>query len=77
MSKPGPPKSWSIAQRRRRDHKARLDRIARLHDKQDMQRALMLIHEERGERKEVRKCKARLRTIEQQLRYIDIGAPSL
>jgi hypothetical protein len=59
--------------RRQREREERSQRVLRLIDKRDMLIAMSAHYEGVGEMSEVRKLRARVRTIEQQVRYIGSG----
>jgi hypothetical protein len=56
---------------RKREKQEREERVQRLREKRDMLRALMLTYEHKQSFTEMRRLKVRLRTTEQQLRYIN------
>jgi hypothetical protein len=70
MSKPGPTKQETRRKRRRLERQERIERLQQHHDKIELYRALGATHEQLGNHKEARHCRARIRTIEQQMRYI-------
>jgi hypothetical protein len=72
--RPGPPKAYTQAKRRRNDNKMRTERLGKLKDKREMLLALMAAHEQKENFDEARRLKVRIRTVEQQLRYIGLGA---
>jgi hypothetical protein len=72
MSKHGPPVAWTKAKRRKREMVERKQRVLKYQDKIDLLRALMRMHEERGNKSEAVRINARIRVIEQQVRYIGI-----
>jgi hypothetical protein len=71
MSRPGPPKEYTKAQRRRHDQEERRARVTRYQIKIDWLRALARTHEQRGDKQEARRIGVRIRALEQRVRYIN------
>jgi hypothetical protein len=58
--------------RRQAERKARIKRVYELQEKRELVRNIMLSHESRGDMKAARHCATRIRTIDQQIKYIGI-----
>lgn len=72
MSRPGPPKSWTKSQRRRREFKERLRRVTEHLDAIEKLRELVRKLEAQGHKHEAAKVSVRIRTLQQQVRYIGV-----
>ena len=68
--RPGPTREETRRRRRKLERQERIERVRRHCNKVDLYRALSATHEQLGNHKEAVHYRARIRTLEQQIRYI-------